>query len=71
MQCIDANRAFVLYCCSMVNKNIASNNGNNAFEFAQIAFYDTYQMLEESDNHYKQVIQNLSQSLNLGKKTFS
>ena len=50
---VDANRAFVLYCCSMVNKHLSSNEGAKALEFAQIACYDALQMLEETDNHYK------------------
>jgi len=53
MKCIDANRAFVLYASSMVNKYLYEQNSKMAFEFALITFYDTYQMIEEQDLHYK------------------
>lgn len=53
---VDVNRAFVLYCCSMVNKHLAKNEPEIAVDFANIAYHDTIQLIEESDNHYKQVI---------------
>ena len=68
---VDANRAFVLYCCTMVNKHLAKNEADKALEFATIACYDTVQMLEENDNHYKQVLQNLEQSYSLGRRLLS
>lgn len=53
MQGIDANRAFVLYCCSMINKYILQKDATKALEYAQIACYDTLQAIEENDNHFK------------------
>ena len=53
MQGIDANRAFVLYCCSMINKCILQKDTTKALEYAQIACYDTLQAIEENDNHFK------------------
>mmetsp|Transcript_42815 Transcript_42815/g.41157 ORF Transcript_42815/g.41157 Transcript_42815/m.41157 type:complete len:82 (+) Transcript_42815:2484-2729(+) len=56
LQSVDANRAYVLYLCSMVNKSLYAGNGQLAFDYAQIAFYDTYQMIEPADNHFGQVL---------------
>lgn len=38
---IDANRAFILYCCTQVNKCLAQGDGDKALNFAKIAIYDS------------------------------
>ena len=49
---VDVNRAFVLYCTTMVNKMLAANQGDKAVSFAVMAAYDTLQLIDENDLHY-------------------
>ena len=38
---VDANRAFVLYACTAVNRHLAKSEGDKVIELATIAVYDT------------------------------
>jgi hypothetical protein len=64
----DANTAFLLYCCSFVNKNLAVRDGEKALHFAKIAVYDAVQFLDDKDIHFKQIVQNLEYSYQIALK---
>lgn len=67
---IDANRAFVLHCCSMINYNILNKNPPKIIEYARIATYDCLHLIEEIDPHSKQVLINMEYSLSYIKRVF-
>lgn len=67
----DVNRSFVLFCCTTLNlhlsraidttgiKKMDEVSAEAILYWARIASYTTYYLIEESDPHYQQVIQNL------------
>lgn len=65
---VDINRAFVLYCCSMVNMSLQKHSKMQNFENAvlhwtRIAVVDTLHLIKDNDPHFAQVILNLESSL--------
>ena len=66
----DVNRAFLLYCTSMVNYHLMYNGPYGAIHFARIAAISTFYTLKDSDPHYQQVLINLEYSLQFAQKTF-
>ena len=67
----DVNRAFLLYCTSMVNYHLMHNTTYGVIHFARIAAISTFYTLKDSDPHYQQVLINLEYSLQFASKTLS
>jgi hypothetical protein len=65
----DVNRAFLLYCASMVNYHLMHNSPYGAIHFARIAAISTFYTLKDTDPHYQQVMINLDFSLLFAQKT--
>ena len=66
----DVNRAFLLYCTSMVNYHLMYSGPYGAIHFARIAAISTFYTLKDSDPHYQQVLINLEYSLQFAQKMF-